>query len=120
MASTVVSIKLDTRKLDQLRNGLEGRAEKVLDKAAADGEQLTKDFITEMHVIDTGALKNSIGWKREGRLTRVVSDGVSYGIYPHEGFHTKGGRYIPGRPFMRAAFERLRPSLVRAWEALLK
>lgn len=114
-----VNIKLDTRKLDGMSAGLQRRAEKVLDKAASTGEGLTKDYITQMHVIDTGALHSSIGWKRESPLVRVVSDGVEYGVYQHEGYH-RGGHYQPARPFMRAAFERLRPTLVEAWRQLFR
>ena len=120
MPTKVVSIKLDTRKIDQLRGQLGYRAGQVLDKMAMDGERAVKDEIVRLHVIDTGALLDSINWKPEGRWVRVVRDGVEYGIYQHEGYHMRNGNYWPGRPFFRIAFERLRPIFKQAWGALFK
>jgi hypothetical protein len=120
MPTNVVSIKLDTRKMDKLRGELPARAERVLDKMAVDAEKETKDYVVLLHVIDTSALLNGINWLREGRWTRLIRDSVEYGIYQHEGWHDRAGVYHAGRPFMRMAFEKLRPTFVKAWGALFR
>jgi hypothetical protein len=55
--------------------------------------------------VDTGALRNSIGWMAEG-TSRIVHDAVEYGVYL-EG----GTEHMAARPFMGPAFERLRRDL---------
>ncbi len=56
--------------------------------------------------VDTGALRASIGWERDGNERRRVHDGVEYGIDLEYG----AARKAP-RPFMRPAFEWLRRNI---------
>lgn len=76
MAQTVFTVKLDTRGLESIAKNLAPRAERLLDKAATNIERGAK----RRAPVDTGALRNSIGWKRAGRFTRIIADGVEYGI----------------------------------------
>lgn len=49
--------------------------------------------------IDTGALRASMHWNKEGSLEYQISDGVEYGIYMEE-----GTEYIAARPFVQPVF----------------
>lgn len=50
--------------------------------------------------VDTGSLRASIRWASEGRFTRIISDGVEYGIMLEY-----GTEYTGARPFVRPVFE---------------
>ena len=49
--------------------------------------------------VDTGALRASIRWERQGEFTRHIMDGVEYGLYLED-----GTEHIAPRPFMQPAF----------------
>lgn len=50
--------------------------------------------------VDTGALRASIRWQREGKAIRHIMDGVEYGIWLEEGTEKIGGAH----PFMAPVF----------------
>lgn len=49
--------------------------------------------------VDTGALRASMHWERQGQFTRTISDGVEYGIMLEDGTES-----ILPRPFVSPAF----------------
>ena len=106
-----IEVKVDTRKMDALLNGLGPKADKVLDTAAFYIQWDAQGFAP----IDTGALKGSIKWRKSGPFERTISDSVEYGIYQE--FGTK---YMGAQPFMTPALEKERGPFKAAWKELMK
>lgn len=105
-----VTMTIDDRKLRQIIQTLPDRASQAL---AMITEELTGDIVVSFGTspsapgqppgVDTGALRASMRWEPEGKLTTVIMDGVEYGIYL-EG----GTERMAARPFMLPAFENYR------------
>lgn len=53
--------------------------------------------------VDTGTLRASIRWWSEGRFTRVIGDGVEYGLLLEW-----GTEYMGARPFISPVFDEWR------------
>jgi len=113
---TSVSVKVDTRRIEALLNGLGPAAEKVIDVAAANIEGSWKKSIVDKNVIDTGAYLNSVHVESGHKpFERTIADGVDYGIYQEFGHHN-----IAARPCATPALEFEREPFIRAWRAMLK
>lgn len=117
----MTSVTIDTTGLDRILRELPAELERWLDGEA---EAIVTDVKMSMgtspagrsyerggvtHVasmpnfppnVDTGTLRASIRWENDGRLQRLVMDGVEYGIYLEDGTER-----IAPRPFMAPAFE---------------
>lgn len=114
-----IEIKLDVSVLRALRGAIPSRAEKLLDIQAREFEERTKENIETMGVVDIGNLLNSIHVEdTHPPLQRTIADGVTYGIFQHEGYHDRGGGYHQGRPFMRLTADTLRKRFQDAWKGL--
>jgi HK97 gp10 family phage protein len=98
--------KLDTRMLDAIAAGLDMKTDDVLQSVAFQVEAEAKGNIREKHIIDTGALFNSVNTKKVKRGLYWVSDGVLYGI-----FHEFGTHKMSARPWMIPAVEKVRQYL---------
>jgi hypothetical protein len=115
MANTI-SVKVDTKRIALLLNGLGPKAEEVLDVAARHIEVEWKRHIVEKDVVDTGAYLNSVHVTAEhGAFARVVADGVEYGIYQEDGTSSRGAR-----PCGTPALEAERRPFLEAWKELLR
>lgn len=108
--SAVVTIRLDTARLDRLRGEIGARAERVLDLVAAD---VQANAALNTRRVDTGAMKN--GWRaaRERPMQRIVSNTQEYAIY-----HEMGTRRMSASPMLIPAVERVRPGLADAWRRM--
>ncbi|MFA5376890.1 MAG: hypothetical protein WC455_14160 [Dehalococcoidia bacterium] len=95
--------KLDTRVLDAIAAGLDKNTDDVLQATAFQVEAEAKANIRAKHIIDTGALFNSVNTKKVKRGLYWVSDGVLYGI-----FHEFGTHKMSARPWMIPAVEKVR------------
>ena len=84
-----MSVKLDTRKLDQLISQVDPRAVAIVKGGAFSVEGKAKTLAP----VDTGALKNSLHTEQKGPLLFWVADGTEYLIYQELGFH----HYITGQ-----------------------
>lgn len=106
-----MAVRVEVRVKSNLRKigpGAVRRIDLALEKAARDIEALGKAVVP----VDTGALKNSIqARKTDKELEREVAAGQHYA-----GFVEFGTTRMPARPFLTPAFERVRPTLVRAIE----
>lgn len=125
MARRQPAVRIDDRELVKMINQSDEKAEQWLDSVA---ESIVGDIVTSFgssppgrtyrrgggktHTasqagnppnVDTGALRASIRWERDGRKRRKIMDGVEYGIHLEDGTET-----IAARPFIEPVF--------RAWE----
>lgn len=98
-----MKVKLDTRVLDAIAAGLDKNTDDVLQATAFQVEAEAKANIRAKHIIDTGALFNSVNTDRKKRGLYWVSDGVIYGIFHEFGTHKMGAR-----PWMIPAVEKVR------------
>jgi hypothetical protein len=98
--------ELDTRVLDGILANSDVQLEEWLDALAEDivsdiklsfGESPSQPG--EPPGVDTGALRASMHWEPDGRLRRVIMDGVEYGLYLEEGTTT-----LQPRPFVQPVF----------------
>ena len=122
-----VKIELDISGIERLLRQIPGRAEDVLDTAAAriefrakagmkgGGTPHTPSAPGEPPHVDTGALKSSIRWWKPQQLTRHIGDGVEYGIYLEFGTSR-----MAARPWLTPAVEAEREPLKKAWGYLFK
>lgn len=111
MARRTVQIKLNLKKLEKLQSELEPRAQAILDKGALDIMRMARMYAPVL----TGMLRNSIHVEAPSRWTRIVADGVTYGVLQEYGTVRFGAQ-----PFMTPAFEMYRRSIKRAWRALFE
>ena len=93
-----VEIRLDTRELERIARGLNADVDDVLGILAHQVEGISKALAP----VDTGALKNSIGTKRQKQNEWRVHDGVEYGIYQE-----LGTSKMAAQPFMVPAAEKV-------------
>jgi HK97 gp10 family phage protein len=122
MAKTSASLTftVDTTKLRQL---IATQPQRVSDFLDAEAEDMVNDIKLSFGTspsspgeppgVDTGTLRNSIGWVAQGAEARRIQDGVEYGVYLE--FGTENMR---PRPFMGPAFERKRQNFAahaKAW-----
>lgn len=105
-----IKIELDTTKLDGLADEVRRNAQDILDVAARHIEATAKLLAPK----DTGALANSIDVSAPDDLTRVIADGVAYGVYQEYGTSRQGAQ-----PFMTPAVEAERRPLEEAWRGLI-
>jgi len=138
-----ISVRLDTRKLDQIAAGLNKNTAHVIKMLAFKVEQKAKP----LSPIDLGALRNSIytvtkdydGFseasaaakaknpnveivripKPENDLTANVGPCVDYGVYQEFGVES---RHIPAHPYMTPAAHAVESDLNsgKTWEELFK
>lgn len=97
-------VVLDTKGLQKLMKSTPAKVEKWLDSEA---EAMVTDIKLSFGTspsepgnppgVDTGTLRSTIRWERQGAFTRHIMDGVEYGIYLED---------IYNRPFMAPAFAR--------------
>lgn len=95
-------------------------AEDALVKAAISVGMLTSGYAQELCPVDTGNLRDSIthAYSDEGNeVTLLVGTNVYYAPYVELGHHQQPGRFVPaikkrlvrswvpGKPFLRPAFE---------------
>ena len=108
-----VEIRLDTRELERIANGLGVKVDDTLGILAHQVEGISKALAP----VDTGALKNSINTKRQKRHEWRVQDGVEYGIYQELGT----SRMAP-HPFMVPAAHKVAGDLKsgRIWTRIFK
>lgn len=70
---------------------------------------------------DTGNLANSIKNRRAGSpTTRDIVVHAKYGVPLELGWISKGGNYVPPRPFLRPAFDRVAPGFLLAVKSVMR
>jgi hypothetical protein len=75
--------------------------------------------IKEMGAYRTGAMHDSGQVAPAGGDRFRVVFPIDYALYVHEGHRTRGGGFVPGRPFLSTAIEAQRSNLqARAREAI--
>lgn len=114
-----VDLYYDTTRLDTILRNLDPRADAQLNDAGEDLENIIKGVVTEMDVVDSGQLRDSVKWKPTPSASGVhhgvvevsaKSDrGFPYPIAQHEGWTDRAGNWHPGRPFVRVGVERFKP-----------
>ena len=121
-----VVAKLDTRVLDRMIATHQEEASKVVRKGAEALQGEVTNKISEIKLVDTGALKGSIkAEEHTGPLNWWVHDGVDYGVFWELGFHQMVfGKFqmlaISQRPFMVPSVEKIRPQWNKHWREFFK
>ena len=113
------------RKLTTIITSLRSNAEQVIQQIGDDIVEEAQDQILVMHVWKSGDTYRSVRFKVESGLKGYViveanNRGFRYPIRIHEGYHTKSGRFIPGRPFLRVAVEKVRIRSAHKWRKLFE
>lgn len=112
-----VTIKIDTRRLDEIAANLERKSSDILGSVAAD--VLAQAIVNAP--VDTGNLKNSLHVQKQdesiGANTWFVMDGVEYGIYQEFG-PMNNKRVWRFKPFMVPATEQAGRNFDKMWERL--
>lgn len=120
-------IVLDTKGLQQLKRTEPEKVARWLDLKAEDivtdiklsfntsppGQTYTRGGVSHTASqpgyppnVDIGTLKDTIKWNRDGQFTRIIHDGVNYGILLEDGTES-----IAPRPFMRPVFDKRRQTI---------
>lgn len=118
-------IQRNDRKLTTIITSLRSNAEGVIAEIGQDIVEETQDQILTMKVWKSGDTYRSVRFKLESGLKGFVivganRDGFRYPLRIHEGFHTKSGRFVPPRPFLRVAVEHLRIKSQKKWRKLFE
>ena len=140
-AQNVAGVQLDTTVLDRIAKDLNTNTDRILAALAGEVKQNAQTSMVgtgkgKSHVpsapgqpptVDTGALKNSIDFRRVRRGLYYVEDGVDYGVFLELGhssrpFRKSQGvqRWIEKRPFMVPAMEKMRKHMSEKWKGLFK
>lgn len=97
-------VKVNNAELTAVRKGPNGP---VFRRVEAIGRRIQQIAVRNSPV-DTGAMKNSVTQEMlvsgESVVTRV-STNVQYAVFVHQGYTTRSGRKVGGRPFLRNALE---------------
>lgn len=137
MAGQTLTLKLDTKRMDQMAAKLGTNTDRLLAAIAMNIEAEVKTSMKpgswrqykrtksgRMHssaapgsppAPDTGALKNSITTTRKKPGLYWVQDGVEYGIYLE-----LGTTRMAARPFMRPAVFKAQRGFEQRWQELFK
>lgn len=110
---TIVT-RIDLKGLEKITKEMEPRAQAILSDAAFEVETNAKKNAP----VKTGALRNSIHvneTRKDNKYSRVISDGVEYGIYQE-----LGTIKMAAHPFLIPAVEAIREKFNKMWEALFK
>jgi len=111
-----MTVTLDTRKLDALIAKSPEKASELIRRTSFKVQQNAMRYIHDKHIIDTGALLNSMQAEQDtGPMNWWVHDGVEYGIYQEMGTYKMGAR-----PFLVPAVEDERKGWANTWKELLK
>ena len=97
MSQIVISVTIDTARLDAIADKLPATVSKALLTLGYRVEGDAKQFAP----VDTGALRNSINTEQVNAMTVHIQDGVEYGIYQE-----LGTRKMKAQPFMIPAVEK--------------
>jgi len=108
-----VEVRLDTRRLEQIANGLNSDVDSVLGILAHQVEGISKALAP----VDTGALKSSLNTRRIKQNEWRVQDGVEYGIYQE-----LGTSKMAAQPFLVPAVEKVARDLAdgRIWRRIFE
>jgi hypothetical protein len=93
MSIVAIRIKLDTKELERIAEGLNANMDTALGIVAVDLAKIAQANAP----VDTGALRASIGEEHPGQNNWIVSDGVPYGVHVEFPGVT---RNWAGHPFM--------------------
>lgn len=104
----VTKLTLDTKELDRLASKLGVNTERALAAIAFQVEAEVVNNIRVKHIIDTGALHDSIATEKKAQFLYWVADGVEYGIYQE-----LGTSRMSARPFMVPAVESVRRQVAK-------
>ena len=114
MAVQAGRIVIDTKRLDEIAQKLNMRTEQVVSSIAFQ----VQGFAAELAPVDTGALRNSIHVEDgNNATTKIVADGVEYGIYQEYG-PGGNGRTWRFKPFMVPACYKAEASLAKFYGEL--
>lgn len=100
-----VDLKLD--RFDEVQRDIKSN----LRQALSDGAAETQNTAQALAPVDTGRLRASISTRETGSLSFEVYTNLEYAPYQEY-----GTRYQSGKSFMRPAYERHRPEIVRRAE----
>lgn len=111
------TVKLTKNDIPDLVAGWEAKARRILQENSNDLEAQMKQIIIDKNIIDTGALLNSTQVQRyeDDGLTSYTGPSVDYAIHQEYGTTKQ-----PGRPFVRPAFEIIKPRFLADLKAVMK
>lgn len=111
-----VRARVVVNNVPELRGAMRRNAEAYVAKAARDVQANAQQGIRGHDLIDTGNLLNSVQVIPGAHsLQKFVQVGAHYGLY-----HEMGTRFMPARPFLLPAAEKVHPPFVRAFEGLFR
>lgn len=119
---TDITLKLDTKKLDQLDKDVPGRADQIVRKLAFDWVRIARDNMSstspsapgEPPGVVTGTLKNSINAEPVKPGTWKLHDGTEYGAAQEFGTLT-----LPARPWFEPALREVADSAPEELKAVV-
>jgi HK97 gp10 family phage protein len=106
-----IRVRLDTRKLDGIAAGLEKNKDKALKTLAAEVKKEAKARAP----VKSGALRDSIHYKKIESGLYSVQDEVEYGQFVELGTHK-----MAAQPFMAPAVEQVRALNIEIWRELFE
>lgn len=98
----------------QVSDNIEQKKQMALEIIGGKAETYAKQLCP----VDTGNLRNSITHQRSGENSEVVGTNVEYAPYVELGHH-QGGKFYPGRPYLRPAAEDHGPEYVRIFKTVM-
>lgn len=97
-------MKVSTKPFQEYSANVQNKLKTVVKKHALNLEALTKDEISNQHLVDTGAMMNSIkALPEKDERNWTVSDAVDYGVYQELGT----SRGIPAHHFLGGSAEKI-------------
>lgn len=108
MAVAEIGVATDLSALDALINGLESRAQAVVERYAA----LIVEEAQRLAPVRTGELRASLHAEVSAMMAEIVSD------TNHSSYVEYGTARAPSQPFLRPAVERHRESFLREIEEI--
>ena len=106
-----VTVKLDTKKLDEILAKAPERASLLV----ARGALAVRGRAASLAPVDTGALRASIAEREVGQFKWQVYAGVEYAIYQEFGTYK-----MAAHPFLGPAVEATRKEYNKSWSELFK
>lgn len=117
-----IAVKLDLKRLEEIRRNNPGRADQIVGTIAFDMEADLKANMSSGSpsspgsppAVDTGALKSSIHAERLGPMLWRVVDGVLYGVMLEF-----GTRKMRARPFFTPSAKRMEKKIASFFKAMV-
>lgn len=107
-------------RLGSIAGNVDGIIDRIGTKGAHDIEARAKQIMGEKNIIDTGATVNSIAVTKVGDHAWRIGPSTDYALFLEVGHHTRGGSFVPARPYMGPAGEAEFPGILAALKAAVE